>query len=220
MGSPEKAGGFPERRRTNRHANLILLVLENLIHHALKVSPRNGSVSVCFQAGNTGVDCEVSDQGPGIAPEILPRLFTPCRSTQGGSGLGLADTYANENKRPIAGKLETGAGLSSGAGVGDGVGACGPSRPFSWEPAPSPSAPNHGRASEAVVCIQRVSRVQPAGQLAGGSGRTGFARGSLQPFQRRLLKLAAAGFMDSTWPSAQPRLPRPRWREERNEAYS
>ena len=75
---------------TNRHANLILLILENLIHNALKVSPRNGSVSVCFMAQDAGVGCEVADQGPGIAPEILPRLFTPCRSTQGGSGLGLA----------------------------------------------------------------------------------------------------------------------------------
>ena len=75
---------------SNRHANLVLLILENLIHNALKVSPRDGNVSVRFNARDTEVCCEVADQGPGIAPEILPRLFTPCRSTQGGSGLGLA----------------------------------------------------------------------------------------------------------------------------------
>ena len=65
-------------------------VLENLIHNALKVTPRAGWVQVRFTAENGHVRCEVADRGSGIAPEVLPRLFTPCRSTQGGSGLGLA----------------------------------------------------------------------------------------------------------------------------------
>lgn len=77
-------------KMSNHHANLILLVLENLIHNALKVTPREQWVRVRFTADNGHVRCEVADHGPGIAPEVLPRLFTPCRSTQGGSGLGLA----------------------------------------------------------------------------------------------------------------------------------
>lgn len=75
---------------SNRHANLVLLILENLIHNALKVTPANGRVQIRFLALNEAVSCEVRDQGSGISPEIAPRLFTPCRSTQGGSGLGLA----------------------------------------------------------------------------------------------------------------------------------
>lgn len=75
---------------SNHHANLILLILENLIHNALKVTPRSQWVRVRFAAQNGHVRCEVADKGPGIPPEVLPRLFTPCRSTQGGSGLGLA----------------------------------------------------------------------------------------------------------------------------------
>ena len=75
---------------SNRHANLVLLILENLIHNALKVTPAGRNVCVRFFATDDGVGCEVQDQGPGISIEIFPRLFTPCRSTHGGSGLGLA----------------------------------------------------------------------------------------------------------------------------------
>jgi len=75
---------------SNRHANLVLLILENLAHNALKVTPRGGSVRIRFARAANGVCCEVADQGPGIAEEVRPRLFTPCRSTSGGSGLGLA----------------------------------------------------------------------------------------------------------------------------------
>jgi signal transduction histidine kinase len=64
--------------------------LENLIHNALKVTARDAWVRVRFTAENGHVRCEIQDRGPGIPPEVLPRLFTPCRSTQGGSGLGLA----------------------------------------------------------------------------------------------------------------------------------
>ena len=74
----------------NRHANLVLLILENLAHNALKVTPPNGCVHIRLTAGNGAVHCEVRDQGPGISHDIARRLFAPCRSTQGGSGLGLA----------------------------------------------------------------------------------------------------------------------------------
>ena len=75
---------------SNRHANLILLILENLIHNALKVTPRGGRVSVRLGQEKGVVRCEVADQGTGIPAHVLPRLFTPCGSTHGGSGLGLA----------------------------------------------------------------------------------------------------------------------------------
>ena len=75
---------------SNRHANLILLILENLLHNALKFTPPGGIVTLRFHAVGDQVDCDVADQGTGIASENLPRLFTPCRSTHGGSGIGLA----------------------------------------------------------------------------------------------------------------------------------
>jgi signal transduction histidine kinase len=75
---------------SNRHANLVVLILENLLHNALKVTPAGGVVCVRVFRDQTEVCCEVIDQGPGIPAEVLPRLFIPCHSTQGGSGLGLA----------------------------------------------------------------------------------------------------------------------------------
>ncbi|HEY9173105.1 MAG TPA: sensor histidine kinase [Verrucomicrobiae bacterium] len=97
---------------SNHHANLILLVLENLIHNALKVTPRAGWVRVRFTAENGHVRCEVADRGPGIAPEVLPRLFTPCRSTQGGSGLGLA--ISQQLAQQLDAKIELQANTSQG----------------------------------------------------------------------------------------------------------
>ena len=79
-----------EGELSNRHANLILLILENLIHNALQVTPRGGKVVVRFDADADSVSCAVLDEGTGIPAAVLPRLFAPCHSTHGGSGLGLA----------------------------------------------------------------------------------------------------------------------------------
>lgn len=92
---------------SNRNANLMLLILENLIHNALKVTPRAGRVSVRFREHAAGVTCEVEDQGPGIAEAVLPRLFTPCRSTHGGSGLGLAISKQLANQLGASLELRT-----------------------------------------------------------------------------------------------------------------
>jgi two-component system sensor histidine kinase TctE len=74
----------------NRHANLVLLILENLLHNALKVTPRGGIVRLHLAEDREHIRCEVADGGPGVSAEMRPRLFLPCRSTHGGSGLGLA----------------------------------------------------------------------------------------------------------------------------------
>ena len=79
-----------EGNLSNHHANLILLILENLVHNALQATPRGRRVRVAFTENEDGVRCLVEDEGPGIPEQVLPQLFTPCRSTRGGSGLGLA----------------------------------------------------------------------------------------------------------------------------------
>jgi signal transduction histidine kinase len=92
---------------SNRHANLVLLILENLIHNALKATPAGKRVGIRLRQDHGGVCCEVADQGLGIAPEILPRLFTPCRSTHGGSGLGLAISRQLANQMGAGLRLKT-----------------------------------------------------------------------------------------------------------------
>ena len=88
----------------NRHANLILLILENLVHNALQVTPRGRRVQVTFAAVSNDMVCEVTDEGPGFPPQLLKTLFTPCRSTKGGSGLGLA--ISQQMAHQLGAKLE------------------------------------------------------------------------------------------------------------------
>jgi two-component system phosphate regulon sensor histidine kinase PhoR len=73
-------------------------ILENLVENAIKYTGRGGRVSIVSRAtGGGGAAVEVSDNGPGIAPEHLPRIFErfyrvdKARSREiGGTGLGLA----------------------------------------------------------------------------------------------------------------------------------
>jgi two-component system heavy metal sensor histidine kinase CusS len=67
----------------------------NLIDNALRFTPENGKIRIAIGASENGSEISVSDNGPGIAPEHLSRVFDrfyradPSRSSVG-SGLGLA----------------------------------------------------------------------------------------------------------------------------------
>jgi signal transduction histidine kinase len=72
-------------------------VLQNLIDNAIRYGRRGGTVRVLAETRAAKVAIMVADDGPGIAPEHLPRLFErfyrvdPARSREkGGAGLGLA----------------------------------------------------------------------------------------------------------------------------------
>ncbi len=72
-------------------------VIENLLANALRYVPRGGAVRVSLARGDAGARhvLRVSDNGPGIAPADLPRVFerffrVPARRAEEGSGLGLA----------------------------------------------------------------------------------------------------------------------------------
>ena len=67
-------------------------VFSNLIDNALGVMPGGGSIDISAATLDSAVVVEVHDTGPGIAPEIRPRLFQPFASAgkKNGVGLGLA----------------------------------------------------------------------------------------------------------------------------------
>lgn len=74
---------------------LIERVLINLIHNALKFTPRNGRITLGADLCPEGVCLYVSDTGIGIEPEdaqrIFERFYKVDRSrASGGTGLGLA----------------------------------------------------------------------------------------------------------------------------------
>jgi signal transduction histidine kinase len=67
-------------------------VLQNLAGNAIEMLEPGGTLTISSRVGQGEVVTEVRDTGPGIAPEILPRLFQPF-ATYGksrGSGLGLS----------------------------------------------------------------------------------------------------------------------------------
>ncbi len=79
------------------NSSLFEQALINLIDNAVKYSNHHSTVTVSCGSGPDGVAVSVSDEGPGIAPEHLPRLFErfyridKARSRKlGGTGLGLA----------------------------------------------------------------------------------------------------------------------------------
>jgi len=62
----------------------------NLFDNAIAAMEERGEVRVRVVREADWVRIEVEDTGPGIPPEILPRLFEPYASGKGGTGLGLA----------------------------------------------------------------------------------------------------------------------------------
>jgi signal transduction histidine kinase len=73
-----------------QHAELEQLFL-NLIMNAHEATPPGGIVQIDVTHDAQRVTITIADTGPGIAPELVDRVFDPFFSTkQRGSGLGLA----------------------------------------------------------------------------------------------------------------------------------
>ena len=73
-------------------------ILTNLLDNAFKYAPASeGTVVISAAAQASSVDISVSDNGPGIPPEVLPHIFDRFYRVEksraqkhGGSGLGLS----------------------------------------------------------------------------------------------------------------------------------
>ena len=75
----------------SRVANLVMLILVNLIQNAIQATPKGKSAKLILASANGYLRCDVSDEGPGLATHLHETLFTPCQSSkEGGSGIGLA----------------------------------------------------------------------------------------------------------------------------------
>jgi signal transduction histidine kinase len=73
--------------------NRIRQALENLLSNAVRFSPAGAAVVVAFDVEAAGAGCwavvTVTDQGPGIPPELFPCLFDRFARGPGSSGLGI-----------------------------------------------------------------------------------------------------------------------------------
>jgi signal transduction histidine kinase len=68
----------------------IVQVIDNLLNNALKFT-NEGTISIAVESNDRAAIVSVKDNGHGIDPDILPRLFTKfaSKSEIGGTGLGL-----------------------------------------------------------------------------------------------------------------------------------
>ncbi len=73
-------------------ARLLTRVFSNLIGNAVEaVGPRGGAIALEARRDGDRVVVSIEDDGPGVAPALLPHLFEPYFSAKsGGTGLGLA----------------------------------------------------------------------------------------------------------------------------------
>ena len=76
---------------------LVDLILDNLLANAIKYSPAGSAITVAFSRPATHLRCTISDEGIGIRPEDLERIFAPLFRSDalahkqiGGTGLGLS----------------------------------------------------------------------------------------------------------------------------------
>ena len=110
-GEPTAVFGDPHR---------IEIVLTNLLGNAIKFTPAGGSIEVAVAHEPAGTSVEVTDTGPGIAPDEQQRIFdrfhqteTSERRREGGVGIGLA--LASEIARLHGGSVTVESTLGEGS---------------------------------------------------------------------------------------------------------
>jgi len=86
-------GAIPERLEAAIAPDALKQVLFNIVENAIEASPPDGEVAVRVDSSDDDVAVEVTDEGPGIAQDVLASVFDPFFTTKGaahGVGLGLS----------------------------------------------------------------------------------------------------------------------------------
>ena len=96
-------------------------VLWNLLHNAVKFTPRGGRISLSARPGETGVDFVVRDTGVGVDPKDLPHIFERFRQGDGSStrayrgmgiGLSLVKAFVELHGGTVAAESQPGRGTA------------------------------------------------------------------------------------------------------------
>jgi signal transduction histidine kinase len=90
-------------------------VFLNLIDNALGAMPGGGSLEISAQTCDRSVVVSVQDTGPGIAPEMRPRLFQPFATAGKKNGVGLGLALSHQTVLDHGGQLWEDSGAAAGA---------------------------------------------------------------------------------------------------------
>jgi signal transduction histidine kinase len=76
-------------------SDLLEAMISNMVRNAIRFSPRNGQVKIKVDQSGDDVTVAVEDEGPGLPPDVLPRIFdryfeSSPQKVRRGAGLGLA----------------------------------------------------------------------------------------------------------------------------------
>ena len=111
-------GELPARGDAARTGQILAALLDNAVRH----TPKGGTVTVSGRALDGVAEASVSDTGPGVPPEHLPRILERFYRAEeartrkgGGTGLGLA--IARDLARAQRGDLTAGNNPGSGPGA-------------------------------------------------------------------------------------------------------
>jgi len=112
----------PELPTVIGDANRLEQVLVNLLSNALDAlrgvkPPRRLSVDSFIDDTGGRVCVSVTDNGPGVSPDIAPRLFRPFASTKGPRGTGLGLYISRQIVREAEGELDLVKRAGGGAGT-------------------------------------------------------------------------------------------------------
>jgi signal transduction histidine kinase len=92
----------------------LLRAFLNVMRNAVQFMPQGGTLSVSTRLSADYVQIEITDSGPGIAPELLPTIFEPfVTHREHGTGLGL--TVAQEITQQHGGHIEVKSEAGKGA---------------------------------------------------------------------------------------------------------
>jgi two-component system sensor histidine kinase KdpD len=109
----------PEAPLLRTDAVLLEQAVFNVLENAARVSPADRDIAVRVWAADATLRIAVADDGPGVAPGDLARIFDPffrgAGARPGGTGLGL--TIARDIARTLGGTVEVESPKSDGAGT-------------------------------------------------------------------------------------------------------
>jgi PAS domain S-box-containing protein len=89
-------------------------ILVNLIANAVDATGETGTITIEIHPSDKRVACIVRDNGTGIAPELIEKIFEPFYTTKGDSGTGLGLPVVREIVTSYGGELKVKSAVGAG----------------------------------------------------------------------------------------------------------